>query len=123
VPTGDLTNWSEALAMDAEIDAGSLPLGDAGGVIGLVRDINTGTPVEGATVVSQNDASTAIVRYLADDGTFNADGTGPSGIFVILEPMLAETFEAQMGGSAISGAGTAGSTNNAAFTLILNTGG
>lgn len=123
IPTGDLTNWSEALAMDKTIDGGSLPLGDAGGVIGLVRDIATGTPVEGATVVSENDASTAIVRYLADDGTFNADGTGPSGIFVILEPMLAETFVAQMGGSAISGSGTAGSTNNAAFTLILNTGG
>lgn len=123
VPTGELTNWSEALAMDAEIDAGSLPLGDAGGVIGLVRDINTGAPVEGATVVSTNEGSVALVRYLADDGTFNAEGTGPSGIFVILEPMLAETFEAQMGGSAISGVGTAGQTDGAAFTLILNTGG
>lgn len=123
IPTTDLTNWSEALAMDAEIDAGLLPLGDAGGVIGLVRDIATGTPVEGATVVSTLGASTALVRYLADDGTFNTTGTGPSGIFVILDPELAETFEAQMGGAAISGEGTAGSTNNAAFTLILNTGG
>lgn len=122
VAQSDLTAWSEALAMDADVPGDALPLGDAGGVVGVVRDINNGAPVTGATVVSETDGSAALVRYLGDDGLFNVDGTGASGIFVILNPALAETFVAEMGGSAISGSGTAGSTDNAVFTLILNTG-
>jgi hypothetical protein len=120
VQQADLDAWSTALGMDPMIDAASLPLGDAGGVMGLLRDGATGTPVEGATVVSANDSSAAIVRYLADDGSFGTDATGPSGIFVILDPSLAEEFTPMMGGAAIGGNGTAGSAAGAAFTLVLN---
>jgi len=89
VPEGDLQNWSDELAMDPEIPAENLPLGDAGGVVGFVRDA-AGLPVAGAEVASTDDASGAFIRYLEDDGSFSLDRTSDTGIFVILEPALAE---------------------------------
>lgn len=118
VPASDLMDWSDALAMDAMIPAENLPLGEAGGVVGLVRD-SAGMPVEGAVVTSTDGGSGAFIRYLNDDGTFGTDSTSTQGIFVILEPALAEEFEADVGGNVI-GPGTAGSADGAIFTLIFN---
>lgn len=118
VPSASLTDWSTELGNDAEIDAALLPLGEAGGVVGFVRDA-TGAAVEGATVASIGDTTDSLVRYLADDGTFNTDGTGPSGIFVILNPGVAEEFEVSLDGSATGATGSAGSTAGAIFTLVM----
>jgi len=123
VPTGALTAWSDALAMDAEIGAleGVLPLGDEGGVVGLTRDGATGDAVGGAVVVPEDpDGSSAIVRYLQDDDTWGPDATGSSGIFVIINPSLAEEFHVEVDGATVSGTGTAGSASGAIFTLIMN---
>ena len=117
VPAATLTEWSGYLMTDPEIMP-SLPLGDAGGVVGFVRDGN-GMGKAGAKIVSETNgaATTAKVRYLSDDGvSFNADATGTSGIFVLVTPSLAETFMVE-GGTAI---GTAGSAKKAVFVMILN---
>jgi len=120
VPEDDLSNWSDELGMDAEIPAENLPLGDNGGVVGLVRDAD-GNPVAGAEVASTDDGSGAFIRYLQDDGSFGIDRTSDLGIFVIIEPALAEVFEVSVDGAVVGG-GTAGSANGAVFTLIVNAG-
>lgn len=118
VPESDLQNWSDELSMDPEIPADNLPLGDAGGVVGLVRDPSN-QPIAGVEVASTDDGSTAFIRYLQDDGSFTTDRTSDLGIFVIIDPALAEEFEASLDGASI-GVGTAGSANSAIFTLIFN---
>jgi hypothetical protein len=120
VPESDLQNWSDELSMDAEIPAENLPLGDNGGVVGLVRDA-AGLPLAGAEVASTDAGSGAFIRYLQDDGTFGIDRTSDLGIFVIIEPALAEEFEVTIDGAVVGG-GTAGSANGAIFTLIVNAG-
>lgn len=120
VPTTDLQDWSDELSMDLEIPAENLPLGDNGGVVGFVRDA-AGLPIAGAVVTSTDDGSGAFIRYLNDDGTFSVDRTSDLGIFVIIEPALAEEFEVTVDGAVVGG-GTAGSANGAIFTLIVNAG-
>ncbi|MBK6917827.1 MAG: hypothetical protein IPH07_10540 [Deltaproteobacteria bacterium] len=119
VPSAKLTAWSTALMADAEVDAASLPLGDAGGVIGFVRGPD-GLPVAGATVEPADAGSGAIIRYVAADDTITADMTTDTGIFIVIgAAQTGEDFDAKMGGSTIA-SGTAGSANGAAFTLILS---
>ncbi|WP_293275497.1 hypothetical protein [Nannocystis sp.] len=116
MPAAKLTEWSGYLMADPEIMP-SLPLGDAGGVVGFVRDGN-GMGKAGAKIVSETNgaATTAKIRYLSDDGvSFNADATGTSGLFVLVSPGLGEHFTVE-GGTVI---GTAGSAKKAVFVLIL----
>ena len=123
VPADKLTEWSGYLATDPEFMIADpmkavLPLGERGGVIGFVRDRTTGMGVAGKTIVGADDGMTdATIRYLSEDGmSFNPDMTGSSGIFVLVNPGLAEAF-------AVEGtmtAGSAGSALNAAFVLILS---
>lgn len=120
VPESDLQDWSDELSMDPEILPENLPLGDQGGVVGFVRDA-AGLPIAGAEVASVDDGSGAFIRYLNDDGTFGVDRTSDLGIFVIIEPSLAEEFEVSVDGAVVGG-GTAGSANGAIFTLIVNAG-
>lgn len=115
-----LLDWTMALEGDPEIAAGLLPLGQAGGVIGLVRDEATGEPVAGVTIVSESGGSNAIVRYLMEDDTFGTQMTSPTGIYVILEPELAEEFTPMIDGVEVGFSGTAGSAGGAAFTLVMN---
>jgi hypothetical protein len=94
-----------------------LPLGELGGVVGFVRD-GAGAAKAGAKIISSDngDATTAKIRYLADDGmSFNSEMTGTTGIFVLVSPGLGEHFMVE-GGTAI---GTAGSAKKAVFVLIL----
>lgn len=121
VPEADLTAWSEALMADPEL-MDFLPLGDAGGVVGLVRDAATGDLIEGAVVVSVTpDTTSAKIRYLnaAGDG-FATDMTSTQGMFVIVDPGLGEDFDVTIGGVSQGLSGTAGSANGAIFTLIMN---
>jgi hypothetical protein len=110
-----LAAWSNMLALDPTIPPAELPLGVAGGAVGRVRDA-AGLPVSGATVTPTNGASDALVRYLNDDGTFGATATGSLGLFVILDPNLAESFEATLDGMSLGTAITT-SAPGAVFTL------
>lgn len=115
VPSATLTEWSGFLMTDPDMAVQSaLPLGPNGGVIGLVRKGDA--PQAGAVVKSEKDTSTAIVRYLNEDGMgFNADATGSSGIFVLMAPGLAEKFTVDVGGMPTGLSGTAGSAKDAAI--------
>jgi hypothetical protein len=116
VPAATLAAWSALLMNDPEL-ALNLPLGDAGGSVGLVRD-NVGAPVAGAVVESVNADSQAQLRYLAQDGqSFNSDATASSGVFVLLGPGLAEKF--QVVGSPEANE-TSGSAQNAIFVMTLD---
>ncbi|MEZ4450816.1 MAG: hypothetical protein R3B09_15150 [Nannocystaceae bacterium] len=125
VPTKDLTAWSDILAMDAElmaVDPPVLPLGDAGGVVGLVRAKGSGAPVAGAKIVGKGGSTGALIRYLneAKDG-FTSDMTSSNGIFILVKPGLAEEFTVDIGGTIHDEAvNKAGSAPGAAFTMILN---
>lgn len=119
IPEGDLSNWSDSL--DGDIPGEFLPLGEAGGVVGLVRD-SSGMPVAGASIESENGAGTgALIRYLNDDGTFGMTETSDLGIFVIVNPGLGESFDAVVDGMPVPG-GAAGSAADAVFTLIITQG-
>lgn len=123
VPADKLTEWSGYLATDPEFMIADpmkavLPLGERGGVIGFVRDRTSGMGVAGKTIVGADDGMTdATIRYLSEDGmSFNPDMTGSSGIFVLVNPGLAEAFAVE----GTTTAGSAGSALNAAFVLILS---
>ena len=119
VPTGPLGEWSDSLAMDAEISADQLPLGEQGGVVGLVRDA-TGAPIAGAVVAPVAGDSSAMVRYVNADNTVSTDMTTDTGIFIVIGAnQFGEDFEATLDGAPLA-SGTAGATDNAVFTLILN---
>jgi len=109
--------WSNMLSLDPTIPSDLLPLVEAGGVVGLVRDAN-GLPLAGATVTSTEAGSGAIIRYLVNDGTFNTAATGDLGLFIVLDPALAEVFEAELAGMPL-GEGTAGTAEGAVFTLVF----
>lgn len=104
----DVTAWSEMLAGDPLL-VDFLPLGEKGGAIGIVRDGTTGAPLAGAVVQSEKGVDTAAyIRYLNEDESgFDAEVTGSSGVFVIVNSDLAESFAAFVGdeeiGSAVAG--------------------
>ncbi|HWB76267.1 MAG TPA: hypothetical protein VG755_14955 [Nannocystaceae bacterium] len=121
VRESDLVAWSDALAGDAAV-ADHLPLGEAGGVVGVARNRYTGEPVAGLEIVSKTngDATMAVIRYLQDDGTFTSDVTGAPGVYVLVNPALAEEFEAEQGGTIVSTrANKAGSGPPGVFTMNL----
>lgn len=91
VATQDLALWNEELAAEPQL-APLLPLGEAGGLVGIVRDPE-GVPHSGIVVGSDSPGSTAIVRFPAPNG-MQADATSELGLFIILEPSLGETFSA-----------------------------
>src|SRR5690606_12045280 len=122
VPADALSDWSGYLGGDPDF-MDQLPLGEAGGVVGLVRDAETGEPVAGAVVVPTNpDTSGAVIRYLNENGDdFDDTMTSSQGVFVIVKPGLAETFAVTIDDEPVEGVqGTAGSANGAIFTLIMS---
>jgi hypothetical protein len=125
VRESDLVAWSTELAAEPEL-AEWLPLGDKGGVVGVVRNRYTGEPMAGLRIVSKTNgaATTALVRYLGEDGTFDASETSPTGVYVLLNPALAEEFEAELAGGpsgeiASTRANKAGSGAPGVFTMNL----
>ena len=107
------------LSSDTEL-ADSLPLGEEGGVIGMVRDEVTGDPLTGVTIESKSDGSGALIRYLNDTAdAFDGTATGSTGIFIIVEPDLGEEFLA-MNGTTELGDGTAGSAPGSLFIMVMD---
>lgn len=118
VPSDRLAAWSAALADDPEIPGPLLPLGIAGGVVGLVRDAD-GVPISGAVVSPTDAGSNAIIRYVHADDAIDADATDGSGLFIVLgAQQVGEDFEATLGGDSIATGSTSGA-NSVVFTLIL----
>ena len=119
VPEDTLAAYSAALETDSEA-AEHLPLGDNGGVVGIARNRYTGEPQPGVRIVSLAGTSAALVRYLGEDGTFGSDATSSTGVYVILDPALAEEFDAQIDGQVVSTrANKAGSGPPGIFTMNL----
>jgi hypothetical protein len=122
VPSASIDAWSTALEADAEVAPEQLPLGEAGGIVGLVRDA-AGLPIAGATVEPADAGSGVVIRYIAADNTVVADATTETGIFVVLgAAQTGEDFNAIVDGN-VAATGTAGSANGAVFTVIMNAGG
>jgi hypothetical protein len=122
IPESVLADYNAALTTDPDV-ADYLPLGDAGGVVGTARNRYTGEPVAGIRIVSltNGDATSAILRYLQEDGTFTSDATSSTGTYVLLNPALAEEFEADLDGAIVSTrANKAGSGAPGVFTMNLS---
>ncbi len=119
VPQTLLDAWSETLALDDDVRSEWLPLGEKGGVVGLVRD-KDGNPLAGVTVRS-GDRNNAVVRYLAneDTNTFGSDLTGTSGLFVLFDVAIDEPFIAERNGQRV-GKGNVGQANGVVFTLVID---
>lgn len=121
MPQATLDAWNGLLAADPDL-AAYLPLGDKGGVVGKVRNKNTGAGIAAATVVPVTEPSNALIRYLNEAGDgFVSDATSSSGIFVLVAPGLAEEFTVEIGGSVVAETtGKAGSASTGAvFIMIL----
>jgi hypothetical protein len=122
IPESVITEYNTALTGDAEL-ADYLPLGDAGGVVGTARNRYTGEPMAGIRLVSltNGDSTTAIIRYLNEDGSFGTDATSATGTYVLFNPALAEEFEADLDGTIVSTrANKAGSGAPGVFTMNLS---
>lgn len=112
IAQADVDYFNDALATDVDA-APFLPIGQEGGMVGIVRD-ETGTPVEGATVFSAAFESDAVVRYVGAAGA-NAEATDALGLFVVLNPALAEEFVVQTDAS--ENGFTAGSAAGVVFIV------
>jgi len=120
VQTPLLDAWSALLQADPDA-APHLPLGTAGGVLGLVRESSTGSTVAGAVVTPLEPPSSAVIRYLnaARDG-FQSDGTAEHGLFVLLHPGVGERFVIEQDGTALeSTQGQARDAPGSISTLVL----
>ncbi|MCA9659195.1 MAG: hypothetical protein KC486_12690 [Myxococcales bacterium] len=103
-PTETLTTWEALLAGDAEV-APHLPLAAGGAVIGLVRDGGSGTPLAGATLVSEEPESAALVRYLSEGrDAFDGEATASHGLVLVVNPGLAEGFQLKLAGELVDDA-------------------
>lgn len=115
-----LEGWSALLQADPEA-APHLPLGVAGGVLGIVRERATGSTVAGAIVTPLETPSGAVIRYLnaARDG-FQSEATAEHGLFVLLHPGVGERFFVEVDGMALESAqGQARDAPGSISTLLL----
>jgi hypothetical protein len=113
-----LNAFNVALAADPTIPDELLPLGEAGGAVGVVRD-GGGTPIAGAVVTPATDGSQAIVRYITDEGSVDSTSTHGSGAFVVLgATATGEEFTATLEGAPLA-SGTAASAPGLVFALVL----
>ena len=119
----ELARWNGLLANDPAL-ADFLPLGLEGGVIGLARDRATGVPMSGVEVIPKTPLVTSTMnRYLSEDQqSFNSTSTGTSGLFILVDlRTTGDEFTADIGNGEIDAvSGTAGSTNDALFVMVLN---
>ncbi|MBN2803986.1 MAG: hypothetical protein JXR91_12910 [Deltaproteobacteria bacterium] len=121
VKKDDLTSLSQALESSYPEEKDNLPLGDQGGVLGVIKGVDTGDGIEGTVIKSTNDTTASKIYYLneARDG-FTTDKTSSNGIFVILHSGLAEEFSAFINNKVISRRpATAGETKGVLFATTL----
>lgn len=103
VKNSALAKWSQLLSADSEMKP-YMNLSANGGAIGAVLDVDTGKPIIGATLGPAGGGKTsAKIRYLSANGTgFVKDGITQSGIFVLVNPALAEKFDVFLDGEKIN---------------------
>lgn len=122
VPTASLDAWSTGLMTDVDVAPELLPLGDAGGIVGIVRGPD-GAPIAGAVVEPVEAGGESVIRYVGTDDSIVADATTETGLFIIVGAVgTGEDFQATVDGTVVAD-GTAGTANNVVFTLILNSAG
>ncbi|MCR9160476.1 MAG: carboxypeptidase-like regulatory domain-containing protein [Nannocystaceae bacterium] len=115
VPQDSLNAWNASI--DGTVDKSVFPVGEAGGIIGFVRDAS-GAPVAGATVAPDADGSGAQVLYPQADDSVVDTMTDETGLFMILGgASTGEDYVATSGG--LSGSGTAGTGPNVVFALVI----
>jgi len=97
----DLSDWNMALMGDPDV-AEHWPLEEHNVIFAFVREYDyPGTRVAGAVVVPvAPEKSNLMVRYLGDDGTFNANATGSSGISVLFNAGPGESLTVEVDGGA-----------------------
>ena len=118
VQVSTLDAFNVALAADPSIPDELLPLGEAGGAIGVVRD-SGGTPIAGAVVATTDGGSQAIVRYVTDEGSVDTTSTHGSGAFIVLGlAPTGEDFAATLDGAPLA-AGRAASVGGLVFALVM----
>ncbi|MCP4604606.1 MAG: hypothetical protein GY847_29475 [Proteobacteria bacterium] len=101
-----------------------VPLGEKGGVIGMIGNIVDGEAIEGAYIRSRKgEDSEAIILYPNEDYTALQDSASSTGIYVGLNPDIGEKFEAfYKDGTKVkidAAGGTMGSTPCAIFLLCF----
>ena len=92
-------------------------------MIGLARDRATGEPMAGVQVIATDVLTNAKIRCLSEDElNFNSSSTGSSGMFIVVDLRAAsDSLTADIGNGEIADVdGTAGSTNDALFVMVLN---
>jgi hypothetical protein len=117
----DLSAMSDALKADFPDESDRLPLGEKGGVLGVIKHVVSGDGVKDAVLKSANDSTSARIYYLneARDG-FTTGKTSSNGIFVIMQPGLAEEFNAFIGSKKVSRrSATAGETSGVLFATTV----
>ncbi|MFV8753541.1 hypothetical protein ACNOYE_23560 [Nannocystaceae bacterium ST9] len=121
VPLDLLSSYTAMLEADPEF-ANQLPLGETGGVVGLIREAITGDPIAGARVVSADPSSGAHVRYLdASETSFTTDASSSNGKFVLIGPGLGELFELEIDGLPVEGVATeVGSASGVIWTMVFD---
>jgi len=97
IPEKVVEHWSLELLEDPELPDEVLPLSEQGGAMGVVRSA-LGDPIPDVQIVPTDPASSAVVRYIHGDGSFDAEGTSGWGLFVILGAEPGESFEAVLMG-------------------------
>ncbi|MCP4606103.1 MAG: hypothetical protein GY847_37260 [Proteobacteria bacterium] len=113
--------WSDWYEADSNIDI-SGRLYENGGAVGRVIDVDTGRGVTGIEVRSTQDSSGAKIAYLNEnmDG-FQLDVTASSGLFIVMNPGLKETFNAWWGDEKVNTTvATIASKNNCIFAVDLH---
>lgn len=124
IKTEDIDNFSDMLAADFPdlVEEGKLPLGEEGGVLGSILHVLSGDGVAGATLASQKDNSAARVFYLNETmDHFTEDAASSNGIFVVLNPGLAEKFDGVVNGEIASRRhASMGESKGVLFTTIVH---
>jgi hypothetical protein len=116
-----ISEWSDLLvAHDSGLSA-YVPLGEKAGVIGKIRDQDTGDPVAGIELVSRTPSSIAQIFYLNEAGDGLQTGTSSAnGHFIVLDASLAEKLDAYDGDTLVSGhEATLGQAFGALFTTSI----
>jgi hypothetical protein len=104
VPEDMLLDWNTYLTdLNTAFEA-FVPLGEQAGVIGKIRNENTGLGVAGVVLESRLSPTTQVMFfYLNEDGKgFNQEKSSSNGLFLGLNASLAEKIDAKCNGSVVS---------------------
>ncbi|MBW2276215.1 MAG: hypothetical protein JRF63_01915 [Deltaproteobacteria bacterium] len=116
-----IAEWSDLLVAHDSGLSPYVPLGEKGGVIGKIRDQDTGEPAAGIELVSRTPSSIAQIFYLNSAGDGLQTGSSSSnGHFIVLDASLAEKLDAYQDDVLVSvHEATLGQTFGGIFTTAI----